>query len=140
MKPCRKCGGTFDLSAFFKHKGMADGHLNTCKSCCALYDRKRREEHPERLREYELRRNQTEHRKNQAREVARKMVTKHPLRRAAHIAVGNAVRDKKLVKQPCVVCGTLKVEAHHPDYSLPLEVVWLCIKHHKELHRMELPQ
>ncbi|QMV32651.1 hypothetical protein F1_00023 [Ralstonia phage Heva] len=27
-------------------------------------------------------------------------------------------------------------EAHHPDYSRPLDVVWLCDHHHKETHKM----
>jgi hypothetical protein len=40
----------------------------------------------------------------------------------------------KLVKTPCMVCGEVKVEGHHPDYSRPLEVVWLCRAHHKEIH------
>lgn len=40
-----------------------------------------------------------------------------------------------LVPQPCEVCGTKDVEKHHPDYSKPLEVKWLCRDHHLELHR-----
>lgn len=43
----------------------------------------------------------------------------------------------KVKKTPCVVCGDPKVQAHHPDYSKPLEVVWLCLKHHRELHAKE---
>ena len=40
----------------------------------------------------------------------------------------------RLVPQPCEVCGKEKVDAHHEDYSKPLEVVWLCKKHHRQLH------
>lgn len=29
----------------------------------------------------------------------------------------------------------LKLEAHHCDYSLPLEVLWLCMPCHKEWHK-----
>jgi hypothetical protein len=38
-------------------------------------------------------------------------------------------------RPPCEVCGALSAEAHHKDYSRPLDVVWLCRKHHMELHR-----
>jgi hypothetical protein len=37
---------------------------------------------------------------------------------------------------PCSVCGTNeKVEAHHDDYDKPLEVRFLCRKHHREHHK-----
>ena len=44
-----------------------------------------------------------------------------------------AIRKSQLVPQPCAICGSLDVEAHHPDYDAPdahLKVVWLCKKHH----------
>ena len=41
-----------------------------------------------------------------------------------------------LTPEPCVECGsTENVERHHPDYTQPLLVVWLCRPHHRALHR-----
>jgi len=50
--------------------------------------------------------------------------------RARHI-VYTKLRNKTLVKQPCF-CGKIKSEAHHEDYNNPLDIVWLCKKHHVE--------
>lgn len=46
----------------------------------------------------------------------------------------NAIRRGDIIKQPCEVCGNTKVDAHHDDYSKPLEVRFLCRKHHSEHH------
>ena len=54
---------------------------------------------------------------------------------AAHNAVSKALLRGKLERQPCWVCGE-KAEAHHPDYDRPLDVVWLCSPHHKEVHKL----
>lgn len=53
----------------------------------------------------------------------------------AHKVVGNAVKDGRLVKKPCECCGNEKAEAHHDDYSKPLDVRWLCRTCHKKHHR-----
>ena len=45
------------------------------------------------------------------------------------------VKRGKVIKSPCSICGCEKVEAHHHDYSKPLDVIWLCRKHHVELHQ-----
>lgn len=60
----------------------------------------------------------------------------HPDRRAAHQAVQTAVRNGTLIAQPCSVCGSAKAHGHHDDYSKPLDVEWLCHRHHMERHAM----
>jgi len=45
-----------------------------------------------------------------------------------------AIKRKKILREPCLICGELKAEGHHTDYSKPLDVVWLCRKHHVEAH------
>lgn len=58
---------------------------------------------------------------------------RHPEKRKASHIVGRALRDGKIKRQPCWVCGE-KAHAHHPDYDRPLDVVWLCPLHHKQAH------
>lgn len=41
----------------------------------------------------------------------------------------------RIPAKPCFVCGSFEnIERHHPDYSRPLEVTFLCRQHHKRLH------
>jgi len=56
------------------------------------------------------------------------------MKHEARWQVSRAIESGKLNRQPCEKCGNVKSEAHHPDYSKPLEVVWLCKKHHCEEH------
>lgn len=45
----------------------------------------------------------------------------------------------KIKKHPCKKCGTLIVEAHHyKGYDYPLEIQWLCKKHHLKAHNKVL--
>ena len=61
---------------------------------------------------------------------------------AKHIArrtLGNAVRLGKVFKPDiCLACGSDEnVEAHHEDYSRPLEVEWWCRNCHATYHAEE---
>lgn len=51
-----------------------------------------------------------------------------------HIEVQKALKNGTISKQPCEVCGSRVVDAHHDDYSQPLKVRWLCRQHHTRLH------
>ena len=37
-------------------------------------------------------------------------------------------------KQKCIICSRSKIDMHHVHYELPIFVIWLCRKHHIELH------
>lgn len=57
------------------------------------------------------------------------------VRHSAHATVRSAIKNGILKRLPCVVCGTnKKVQAHHENYSRPLDVTWLCAPHHKKRH------
>lgn len=43
-----------------------------------------------------------------------------------------------LKRQPCVFCGRPNGNAHHEDYSKPLEIVWVCQPHHMHIHAGKL--
>ena len=53
--------------------------------------------------------------------------------RAQSMAVAAILRGE-LVRGPCSQCGTQKTDAHHEDYSKPLDVIWLCRKCHRLRH------
>ena len=50
-------------------------------------------------------------------------------------AVRDALKSGKIQRLACFVCGSEKSEAHHANYSRPIDVVWLCREHHVELHK-----
>ena len=61
--------------------------------------------------------------------------SKNPEKAKAHKTVENAIKAGKLIRRPCEECGAPKAQAHHEDYSKPLEVKWLCAKDHRKRHR-----
>jgi len=50
-----------------------------------------------------------------------------------------AVARGDIKRGNCEVCGKEKAQGHHMDYSKPLDVTWLCFKHHRKWHS-ENPQ
>jgi hypothetical protein len=58
---------------------------------------------------------------------------KSPPKTVARILANQAERQGKIVPEPCW-CGSWDVEKHHPDYSKPLDVVWLCHACHATMH------
>lgn len=60
--------------------------------------------------------------------------SKHPERVAAQRKARYALKIGLISKTPCNFCGSEEVVAHHPDYNKPIEVVWVCKVHHREIH------
>lgn len=63
-------------------------------------------------------------------ELVRKPKTRARSLVAYHLRVGN-IQRKSCEYMDCAV---KKVDAHHPDYDEPLTVLWLCRRHHQQLH------
>lgn len=74
------------------------------------------------------------------RAAADRATAKNPLIRKVGSAVNAAIRNGTLTRRPCRDCGALKVQAHHEDYSKPLDVIWLCQKCHKAVHMAKSEQ
>jgi len=139
---CFACGETKSLDEFYTHPMMGNGHLGKCKECCKSQARvhyRKKIEDPK-WREHERVRNREKYRCGI--KAGKAWATRHaePERRAANTAISNALRDGRIgAPSECQDCGhdfsEYRREAHHPDYSKPLEVEWLCARCHGNRHR-----
>lgn len=141
---CKACGKDhLDESAFYA------SNKSRCKECIKASVIANRLEKIEYYRSYDRMRGSQPHRV-QARlayqeteayrtshsKANQKYLAEQPKRAIARNMVSNALRDGKLFKAPCFICGSDRVEGHHPDYDRPLDVVWLCPAHHKQAHAL----
>lgn len=134
-KKCFKCNSIKPLSEFYKHVGMADGHLNKCKECTKSDSGKHRTENLEKVREYDRKRGKLSKRIKTNTEITKAWRAEDKRRSSAHSAVSRAIKSGVLMRKPCVRCGEQKSLAHHEDYDKPLQVMWLCQPCHKQRHK-----
>lgn len=153
MKQCRKCGKTKPLSEYYRHAKMADGHLHSCKDCKRADAINVRNANIDYYRAYDQARANNPERVQAREDYAKtaegissanaakiRFSERNPIAKKCATAVGNAVRDGRLIKMPCEVCGSIsRIHGHHDDYSKPLDVRWLCPKHHAEWHKHNEP-
>ena len=150
-KRCFRCLCVKPQADFYKHVMMGDRHLNKCISCTKADVRAHRIVNLERVRAYDKSRASAPHRIAARKSYAqtpegrlahqralRASSLRYPEREHARITLNNAVRDGRIVPWPvCAIpeCDG-KPEAHHPDYSAPLAVTWLCNLHHRAAHKL----
>lgn len=135
VKTCFKCGRELPLDEFYAHPQMTDGHLNKCKMCARKDVRDNRRKKIDYYRDYDKKRFHTAKRMAQAAQYDKNYRSKYPEKRNAHRLLAYAIKCGRVEKCPCEICGDTNVHAHHEDYSKPLDVIWLCPKHHKWIHR-----
>jgi len=147
-KKCIKCDKVIDISKFHIQKKSKYGVRNTCKKCVSIYSKLYRINNIEKIKEYDNNRpnrlerieynkliSKTDHGKMIKKKCIDNYNSKFPEKMIARRMVSNGIRDGKITKKPCSICGDKKSQAHHDDYSKPLDIVFLCDIHHKERHR-----
>lgn len=147
-KWCSKCKTSKPVSEFNKSKKEKDGLQYWCKDCMRVVNRIHNRK-PERI-EYNRRILKTSkfkaHLKKyyQQPEVKMKIAMRareyaqDPKLRIRHQARWLARRNMhagKIKKHPCEKCGDVNSQIHHPNYTKPLMIIWLCVKCHRELHK-----
>lgn len=131
-RQCRKCGETKPLdTGFYRSRQW---FLKMCKDCRRKQTReqKRNVYDPEKNKIKSIKRRLS----GKTAENFERMTRLYPQKYKARYTFRNAVRLGKIKKQPCAQCGEKKAQGHHPDYSKPFDVIWLCLQHHKEQHRI----
>lgn len=129
MKKCFGCKKEKPLFEFYKHKQMADGHINKCKTCRKIDVASHRLKNIDKIRGYDRGRGN-----RQPPEYLKEYRDRYPKKYKAHNMVSSHKRAGNITETPCEVCGNVKVEAHHDDYDYPLNIRWLCSPHHKQWH------
>lgn len=113
LKTCSHCREALLPEQFHRNRDAADGLDHRCKECAAHARRTLRQQDPEHFREFDVQKDQR--------------------RAAVQLAARYALSQGRLQREPCFVCGAI-AEMHHPSYSAPLLVTWLCRSHHRQLH------
>ena len=164
MKICTKCKIEKELSEFHVQAAGKFGRKGSCKECSSKYFIKYRSipEVKDAKKKYDSQphvmakkrkssyayskteagdKNRRDYRctdtgkSSTAKSVERDRI-EHPEKHRARQLAYNARRRGELIREPCEVCGDVKVHAHHDDYAEPLKVRWLCNSHHAEWHKL----
>jgi len=158
MKVCSKCKIEKSLNDFYTDNSRPDNRQSSCKDCNNKYleeyrktdNRKKalkkykksekgkasekRYMATDKYRETSKRYKKSEKGKMVAASFSKSYRELNPKKIKAYIAMRSAIKNKILIKRECEVCGSENSHAHHDDYDKPIDVKWMCKKHHEEWH------
>ncbi len=136
-KWCGRCRSMLPFSDFRKNRSKKSGLSDWCRLCAdqAWYNRfysnpEARERHYATVKRWKKSENGILSMRNEVKRYRKK----YPEKVRARNKINGEIRAGRLRRQECEVCGSPNANAHHADYSKPLEVRWLCDLHHTEVH------
>ena len=145
MRRCCICKVEKELNEFNKCKSSKDGRQNKCKICLKQWYQLNKEKKKQYQKEYwhlnrenikNYQQDYSQLNREKMRDKGNQYYRRNPEKHKARSMLNYAVRSGKIHKPLyCSCCDSDKhLEAHHTDYSKPLEVTWLCRTCHRELH------
>lgn len=131
MRTCKRCGVAKDITEFYHHRGYPAAK---CKPCCRESVKENYRKNIDHYRDYEKRRFKSLYRKQKMLEYQRNRRKRDPEKNKARSVLWREIRKGSVVPpKACSMCNaTGRIEAHHHDYSKPLDVIWVCFKCHRE--------
>lgn len=159
---CSRCKRTKRADEFSVRRSRPSGRSSWCKACTSAIRKARRQDPALRPRILEKDREHNNSPKTRAWRLARildgtnaKKSREAYHRRKAHRQPGKIqarartstkrrhqkkcnylvhllLYFKFLRKEPCKICGKKSTQAAHINYDHPLNIVWLCTRHHRQ--------
>lgn len=111
MKKCSRCKELKPLSNFYNDVSRKDGKDHMCIGCRKAIINKVR-----------------------VANIQRRYEERNPERQAARLLIRRLIAQGKITKENCFLCNSPESVAHHLQYDFPDKVIWLCPKHHNEVH------
>ena len=127
-KCCPRCKEVKAQSCFHRCRQAKDGFQLYCKRCnidnATSWTKARRKKNIDKARRSD-------------REIKARHRKRYKDRARAREVVTLALKHNRLIPGPCAKkgCKADKTEAHHSDYSKPLDIIWFCRPHHLEVHK-----
>jgi len=149
MKRCGKCNLLKEQTEFGKNKSTKDGLSSYCRGCKKLSDKnsyqKNKEKRLEVSKKYrkhnkdKIRATQKiwrDNNKDKVRQSFLRAFNKNPEKHKARSKLNFLIYKGKIEKpDKCSICDSVvNIEAHHVDYTKPLDVEWVCSKCHYIIH------
>jgi hypothetical protein len=129
MVVCKYCDKEMSEGDFYKSRPSA------CKECVKSSVRANYAKNREYYQAYERERFKRPERRKSLTRAQRRRRKRHPEKARARRVVAYRLQKGTLTPSKCADCGCPPpTEAHHEDYSKPLDIIWLCFVCHRARH------
>lgn len=136
-KTCSKCKRSLSIKRFYREKR---GYLGRRGDCIECNIRKSRAYQKTLKGSIAFNAGKRRWAKSPRGKASRKRyVERNRIKMYARGVLRRAVQNGEIKRGKCVVRGCKKpTHGHHEDYTKPLDVIWMCERHHKDYHAGKL--